>query len=704
MKKLLLGLLTVASVLSTRAEIAFNDQFNYVDGLSYVVGTNSSGAPNWFVHSGSGDSWFTNRLLTVSMSGSADVNHPYYTGGASGSLTNTLNSMYASFTVICSNAPTITNYFAHFQSSSTTFQGRVWNAPGSLPGTWKLGITTTSGTITLVRWFPSDLATNTTYQVVVNWDETQGASSIASVWLNPTSSSDVQVTASDAVAGVISTAFGFRQPASAGNGRFYITNLVVATLFDEAATNVWSPTPGAPVIVYSPKTGTNFVGTPFLISGVAAGQGQGSMVYTWLKNGSPITNPDGNTNVFNFPSPVVSDTGNYQLVATTPFSLSSTSAVAYLWITNAAIPPSFVLQPVSQTAYSGQNVTFTNAVTSPGNVSYQWKENGVDIPGENGPALTLINVNVGMSGTQYSVGVTNDIVPNGILSSNAVLTVLDPATVSVAYLRSLVDPETFQAPANSTTPYKVTGTVTTYTNITTGNTSSYYLQDGTAGINIFATFGSNFRPAQGDIVTFVGVVSSFSSGLELLADTVNRPYTSYSIVGSGPLPAPISIPFTVTNTYGYAYVATNLAGSLVKLSNVYFGTNFGNTIGGGAVTVTNSSGDPINLNFFAVNQDTAGQILPEFASSVTGVLYGNHPNYSVAVTKFSDIVTTPVVTPIPLNMSYSGGVLTFTWSDPSFSLQNSINVTGPYSTIIGASTGFITNTSEAQMYFRLSNP
>ena len=56
-----------------------------------------------------------------------------------------------------------------------------------------------------------------------------------------------------------------------------------------------------------------------------------------------------------------------------------------------------------------------------------------------------------------------------------------------------------------TIPYQVTGTVTTFTNITTGNTASYYLQDGTAGIDIFVTGGSTFRPAQGDVVTFVGV-------------------------------------------------------------------------------------------------------------------------------------------------------------------------------------------------------
>ncbi|MFO1513601.1 MAG: immunoglobulin domain-containing protein [Verrucomicrobiota bacterium] len=703
MKRILLVLSVLAYFTSVRADVVYNEPFNYVDGLSYVVGTNSSGATNWFAHSGSGDSFIVNKRLTVSMSGSADVNRPYYTGGASGPLTNTLNSMFASFTVICTNVPTQSNYFAHFQSSGTTFQGRVWNAQGSLPGTWKLGVTTTSSAIGTVRWFPVDLATNTEYQVVVNWDETQGVNSIATLWVNPISSSDPSTTAGDAVNGVISTTFGFRQPSGAGNGRFLITNLVVATTFDEAATNVWPAGQAAPKMVYSPAGGTNFTGSQVRLSGVAASPGLGNLVYTWLKNGQPFANPDGNTNVLSFPSAAISDTGDYQLVATTPYSLSVTSAVANLWVTNAPIPPSFVSQPVSKTAYSGDTVIFSTTVTSPGNVTYQWKANGTDIPGETGPTLTLNNVTTAISGTQYRVGVTNDIVPNGILSTNAVLTVVDPTTVSVAFLRSLVDPVTLQAPAGSTTPYKVTGTITTYTNITTGNTASYYLQDGTAGINIFATFGSTFRPAQGDIVTFVGVVSSFTSGLELFADTVNRPYTSYSIGSSGnALPAPISIPFSLTNTYSFPFIATNLAGSLVKLSNVYFGANAGATIGGGTITVTNASGEPFYLNFFSQDLDTAGQVLPEFAASVTGVLYGNHPNYSLAVTKFSDIVT--LVPPVSLGYSLSGGNLTLTWSDPSFSLQAASVVTGPYNTIIGATSGFTTNTSADQLYFRLVHP
>ena len=126
-----------------------------------------------------------------------------------------------------------------------------------------------------------------------------------------------------------------------------------------------------------------------------------------------------------------------------------------------------------------------------------------------------MQTNNGTTGT-YFCAVSNSF--GGLHSSNAVVQVVTPPAVSIAYLRTLVDPTTYLA-TNSTLLYSATGTVTTFTNLTTGNTSSYYLQDSTAGINIFATFGSTFRPAQGDVVTFVGFLSSFNSTLELGADT-----------------------------------------------------------------------------------------------------------------------------------------------------------------------------------------
>jgi hypothetical protein len=141
------------------------------------------------------------------------------------------------------------------------------------------------------------------------------------------------------------------------------------------------------------------------------------------------------------------------------------------------------------------------------------------------------------------------------------------------------------------------------------------------------------------------------------------------------------------------------------LTDVYFGASAGTPISGGNVAVTNSAGVTFYLSFFSQSLDTFGQILPDYAYSVTGVLYGLSPSYTLAVTKFSDIVTTPPPAPIPLSVSYASGSLTFNWSDPSFSLQSSTNVAGPYTTIPGATSGFSTNTTATPtLFFKLYHP
>jgi len=207
---------------------------------------------------------------------------------------------------------------------------------------------------------------------------------------------------------------------------------------------------------------------------------------------------------FNFTDAQAGDTGYYTLVATTPYGLSVTSSVSKVVISATPVPPTFITQPVSQSAYKGQTVTFSTSVTVPATSSLRGIHNVVVTDGQvdNGSSstLTLNNVQTNFTGAAFRVTVTNDVLTtSGVVSTNAVLTVANPQHVSISYLRTLVDPGTGFAPTNlpPSIPYEVTGTVTTFTNVTTGNTSSYWLQDGTAGINIFVTGGSTFRPAQG---------------------------------------------------------------------------------------------------------------------------------------------------------------------------------------------------------------
>ena len=792
-----LFILSFFAALSARASVIWNDNFQYPNGSLaatnynyYPAITNSTSLGLWLRESGTGnpDDMFTvNSNLQVTATGGGKISRQddccRYFATTNGTPTNALLAtygitnydapqlLYASFTVICSTA--ISNgaglpnsfgtYFASFYSSTNYgsvpgidgtnaqgygYFGRVQAfTNGTLVGnTWRIGVTDNGQSTNSPNggWPTSlggvDLAVNTAYQVVEEFDPTPSGLHAATIWVNPinmfqsgSAPVDPDYTASDAMGKALIygvNSYAFRQASSFGTAAFIITNIVVATTFAEAATNVWTTNAVSPTIVYQPAGVSNYVGSTFSVSAVANGQGLASMTYQWQEasstnvNGTPVNpvNVSGgnfsgvNGNILTDNSAQLGDTGYYDLIATTPWGLSATSSVAKVSIALAKVPPSFVTEPVSQSVYRGQSVTFSTSVASPGNVTFTWYSNNVAVTaGVSGSgdssSLELDNVTTNCS-ANYSVAVTNDYTgfpTNGVVSTNGVLTVLNPPVVSIAYLRSLQDPNNAYAPtAPLTQPFEVFGTVTTFTNITTGNTASYYLQDGTGGINIFATGGSTFRPAQGDVVDYVGVVSQFGTGFELYADTADTqyPYTSFVDTGNtAPLPTPISIPMNFVSAYGLPYVNTNIGGSLVQLSDVYFGTNAGTTISPTAnevVTVTNSIGQSCNVEFFDLDLDTTNQTLPSYAFTVTGVLYGDNATWAVAVTRFADIVTTP--SPIPLNASVSGGNITFAWSIPSFSLQSATSVDGSYTTIPLASSPYTTSTASGPKFYRLYHP
>ena len=750
MKKLTtLLFLSFLAAVSVRADLIWYEGFQYPNGS---IETNSSGL--WVRESGTAsptDLIVVNSNLQVSATGGTlsrqdDCDRLFAVTGGS-QYTNHVQVVYASFTVICTNLPNGNgSYFASFYNTSWGYCGRVMAFTNGtiLPNTWRLGVTDNKlSTNAADGGFPMDLALNTPYQVVEELDPLNiGA---ATIWINPLNinqtgnpfganpPTETHYTASDGMGFATSTnvnSYAFRQGSSFGNSFFLITNLTVATTFAEAATNVWSTNAFAPTIVYQPAAATtNYQNAAVSLSAVANGQGLGNLTYQWQVSSSPlntspanVSNSNGNTNILSVPT---SSTGTryYTLVVTTPFGLSVTSSVAKMVVKLPNGPPMFITQPVSQTTYKGTTATLSTTVLSPGNIYYTWYSNNVVISSTQSPAagqtddgqssyFVFNNAQTNFSAS-YKVAVTNDTTATGIVSTNAVLTVLNPAQITIAYLRTLVDPNNGYASTNnpSSIPYQVTGIITTYTNTTSGDTASYYLQDATAGIDLFVTGGSTFRPAQGDVVTAVAVVSTYTGGLEVDVDATAGsalPYTSVTDTGvTNALPAPISIGFDIaTNTDNLNY---NLEGSLVKLSGVYFGTNAGTVISTTAneyIMVTNSSGQSFRLSFFDLDLNTAGQTLPAYASSVTGALYGQNTNtyYSVAVTRFADIVAASP--PVVLVVSHSGGNnLVFNWSDATYSLQSATNVLGPFNTILGATSGFTTNTtSHPTLFFRLYHP
>jgi hypothetical protein len=383
------------------------------------------------------------------------------------------------------------------------------------------------------------------------------------------------------------------------------------------------------------------------------------------------------------------------MVATTPYGLSATSAVANLWVTNAPIKPIITQQASNTSVFYHQSAVLHIAAVGPPTLNYQWYytnglATGANVSGANTDTLTITDVftNNGTAGA-YRCDVSN---PYGTTTGATVtVSVTGPPAVSIAFLRTLVDPVNYIA-TNSTLRWQATGTVTSFTNLTTGDTSSYYLQDSTGcGINIFTTFGHNFRPNQGDVVTFIGWLSSFNSTLELESDT-NDLTTGFTVLSNNlaSTPRPKVIPFSIVNNL--AFVETNLESSIVILTNVYFGTNAGTTISTTAnttITVTNADAETFTLFFSSQDLDTAGKVLPSFANMVLGPLVQNLGNavtprnqgYQINITRFSDIVTNP----LSLSISNFSGGRVLTWDAApygySYTIQAAGNVTGPYTNV-----------------------
>jgi hypothetical protein len=697
-KHLLTFALSCLTAASLRADLVWYEGFNYPNGS---LTNNSAGV--WAIHSTSGADDFFVKNHRAEISGNtstnaprqADVHRDFCTSACP--YTNGVQAVYASFTINCTNLPTaFSNYVTHFLAGNNQ-NARVFSIIGTMPGTWRLGISGVSASVSKI--FPVDLARNIDYQVVVKWNPVANSdpdSKAGTLWINPISSSDPSVISGDGVTTIVpATGYAFRQAAGATSFFANVTNLAVATTFDEAATNIWSTNAVAPIVAIQPKTGTNFVGDAVNLFGVIAGQGQGSLAYQWVKDGVNISNPNGNSNVFSIASAAVSDTGSYTLIGTTPYGLSATTAVAFLWVTNPPVPPTITQQPTSTNVFSHQTVALKVVATGPPTLGYQWFLNNspvVDGPnflGANSDTLVVSDITAtdGTTGT-YRVDVSN---PYGTTpSANVTLTVTNPPTVSIAYLRTLIDPVSLAA-TNNTQLWQVTGAITTFTNLTSGNTASYYLQDGTAGINLFATSGQTFRPQQGDIVTLVGFLQTFQGNLELEADTVGNPATSYTILSNNLalLPAPKVIPYnSVTNNI--LLTKQTLEGSVVMLTNAFF-TNSTISIGtaGATILVTNASGQNMSLLFSPQDLDTANQTLPPFAYTISGILTQNtnsppgslNRGFQVTVSKFSDIVTDPPPA-MTLTQSHSGTITSLSWDAVPYAYSYSVlaasDVAGPY--------------------------
>ena len=158
------------------------------------------------------------------------------------------------------------------------------------------------------------------------------------------------------------------------------------------------------------------------VSTLADEDGLGTMTYEWNRSGIAIPGATGATYTL-----TQADVGETMTVTAsyidgqgTPESMTSAPTAA---VESSDEIPEILIGPQSHTLSHGQNLALLVVATSSEVLSYQWRKDGVDIPGATNSILALVDVNRGASGI-YSVVVSNS--AGSSQSTEAVLRVLVP--------------------------------------------------------------------------------------------------------------------------------------------------------------------------------------------------------------------------------------------------------------------------------------
>jgi hypothetical protein len=228
---LLLSTLALAA-LPASATILLTDSFIYADGL-----LQTTGAANWTVVDYSGGTGSAGNLAVaggaVSYANDADTSlRNLYQSPLSATVSSGLS--YYSFTFNASAASTTSGgqrISGLGDGSTESMRGQVWLKGGSAADTFLLGITNSSGSGGDAVWWATDLAINTNYQVVVEYDRSAGTSQL---WLDPLSVASTSVS-DGAVSGSSRSTMVLYNRTNVNLGNYTIDDLIVATTFAEVA-------------------------------------------------------------------------------------------------------------------------------------------------------------------------------------------------------------------------------------------------------------------------------------------------------------------------------------------------------------------------------------------------------------------------------------------------------------------------------------
>jgi hypothetical protein len=215
-----------------------------------------------------------------------------------------------------------------------------------------------------------------------------------------------------------------------------------------------------PIIGQSPASQTVLEGTAPSLAVVA--NGSGPLGYQWRFNGTAVPAATNATLLFDFA--LVADTGDYDCIVSNPGGAALTAPARLLVVA----PPTVVVPPVDINIRAGSNIVFVVVAKGSAPLFYQWRLNGVSLPGQTSPVLSRNNVQLADDGL-YDVLITNHA---GVAITSARLTVQIPPVI-------------VQAPPTNSVPV---GSLVSVNVAVTGNPApfGYFWRQGSVPIASFA--------------------------------------------------------------------------------------------------------------------------------------------------------------------------------------------------------------------------
>ena len=189
--------------------------------------------------------------------------------------------------------------------------------------------------------------------------------------------------------------------------------------------NVAAAANSAPTITTQPASATVLAGGSVVFNAAAAGSP--APTFQWFKNGTAIPNATSSSLVVS--GAAAADAGSYVVVASNSVG-SATSNAAVLTVNGPTVTaPAISLPPASINASVGGTATL--AVVATGSPSYQWRKNGVPVPGATAASLTLTPLTTADT-AGYDVVLTNS--AGTVTSAAAAVIVAGPLTARLSNL------------------------------------------------------------------------------------------------------------------------------------------------------------------------------------------------------------------------------------------------------------------------------